>query len=147
MPWTKIRYPVSMKHLPAEVRGKAIEIGNALLENRNMEEGIVIATAISRAKDWAAEHGKTPDNPKISRITDVKKHGKDRYVIPHENEWAIKVEGKNKPEKIFRHKKDAVKQARKEAKEVNGSLTIQKKTGQVERKISYNPNNTGIKQY
>jgi uncharacterized protein YdaT len=147
MPWTKSEYPVSMKNLPEEVRNKAIEIGNALLEDRNMEEGIAIATAISRAKDWAAERGKETENPETSRTTDVKKHGEDRYVIPHENEWAIKVEGRDKLEKIFHHKKDAVKQARKEAKEANGSLTIQKKTGKVEKKISYNPKNTGVKQY
>ncbi len=72
MPWTKANYPASMKHLPSEVRHKAIEIGNALLEERKMEEGIAIATAISRAKDWAAEHGKKIENTKTSKITDVK---------------------------------------------------------------------------
>jgi uncharacterized protein YdaT len=41
-----------MKNLPDEVRNKAIEIANALLEERNMGEGIAIATATSRAKDW-----------------------------------------------------------------------------------------------
>jgi uncharacterized protein YdaT len=54
MPWTKTNYPNSMKNLPAAVRSKAIEIGNALLGEGKMEEGIAIATAISRAKDWAA---------------------------------------------------------------------------------------------
>ncbi len=58
MPWTKTDYPVSMKNLPKEVRDKAIEIANALLEERKMDEGIAIATAISRAKDWAANRGK-----------------------------------------------------------------------------------------
>jgi len=53
MPWTKDNYPVSMKNLPDEIRNKAIEIANALLEEKNMEEGIAIATAISRAKVWA----------------------------------------------------------------------------------------------
>ena len=58
MPWTKNDYPNSMKNLPDEVRNKAIEIGNALLDEKNMDEGIAIATAISRAKDWAANRGK-----------------------------------------------------------------------------------------
>ena len=56
MPWTKKDYPDSMKNLPEAVRNKAIEIANVLLEEKNMEEGIAIATAISRAKDWAANH-------------------------------------------------------------------------------------------
>ena len=57
MPWTKTDYPNSMKNLPAKVREKAIAIANALLHEKNMEEGILIATAISRAKDWAANRG------------------------------------------------------------------------------------------
>jgi len=59
MPWTKDNYPDSMKNLPSDIRGKAIEIANALLEERKMEEGIAIATAISRAKEWAANHSKS----------------------------------------------------------------------------------------
>jgi len=146
MPWTKTNYPNSMKHLPEAVRNKAIEIANALLEERHMEEGIAIATAISRAKDWAAEHGEKYEDPGKSHITDVKVHGKDRYVVPYEGEWAIKVEGEEKIEKRFRYKKAAITQARKEAKAINGLLTIQRKNGKVEQKISYNPKNPKTKQ-
>ncbi len=145
MPWTKNNYPNSMKNLPAAVRNKAIEIANALLEEKQMEEGISIATAISRAKDWAAIHGKKIDNPEKSKITDIKVHGQDRYVIPYDKQWAIKVEGKEKVEKVFPTKKEAISQARQEAKEVNGSLTIQLKTGKIEKRVSYNPNNKGPK--
>jgi hypothetical protein len=67
-------------------------------------------------------------------------------VIPYENEWAIKVEGREKIEKVFHTKQEAIKQARKEAKKINGSLTIQRKTGKVEKRISYNPKNVGPKQ-
>lgn len=146
MPWTKTDYPNSMKNLPSAVRNKAIEIGNALLDEGEMEEGIAIATAISRAKDWAAEHGKKVQDPERSKITDVKIHGQDRVVIPYEDKWAIKIEGHTKVEKTFDTKEEAVKQARKETKKVNGSLTIQRKTGKVEKRISYNPKNTGRKQ-
>lgn len=87
MPWTKTDYPASMKNLPDEVREKAIEIGNALIEEGRMEEGIAIATAISRAKDWAANRGKeTANENEDSRTVDVKKHGEDRYVIPYKGE-------------------------------------------------------------
>ena len=40
-----------MKNLPVAVRNKAIEIANDLLEERDMDEGIAIATAICRVKD------------------------------------------------------------------------------------------------
>jgi uncharacterized protein YdaT len=146
MPWTKSNYPNSMKNLPDEVREKAIEIANVLLEEKDMEEGIAIATAISRAKDWAANRGMKVEDPENSKISDVKEHGKDRYVIPHEDEWAIKVEDEHKVEKTFRRKKDAVQQAQREAKEANASLSIQKKTVKIEKRVSFNPHRRAPKQ-
>jgi uncharacterized protein YdaT len=142
MPWTKSDYPASMKNLPSSVKNKAVEIANALLDDSKMGEGRVIATAISRAKDWAANRGKkTSATSKNSRSTDVKKHGEDRYVIPYnEKEWAIKNEGSQRVSKIFSTKKEAVKKARTEARKANASLTIQKRTGRVQQRISYNPN-------
>lgn len=148
MPWTKDNFPDSMKNLPAEVREKAIEIANALLEERKMDGGIAIATAISRAKDWAVNRGKDIESEADgSRSTDVKRHGEDRYVIPyHEQEWAIKNEGSEKVEKVFHNKKEAVQEARKEARKARASLTIQKRDGKVQQRISYNPNRRAKKQ-
>ena len=148
MPWTKNDYPDAMKNLPREVREKSIEIANALLDEKNMDEGIAIATAISRAKDWAANRGKeTESQSSDSRTTDVKEHGEDRYVIPHqEHQWAIKNEGSERVEKIFTNKMEAVQQARKEARQANASLTIQKRDGRVQQRISYNPNKRAKKQ-
>jgi uncharacterized protein YdaT len=142
MPWTKADYPDAMKNLPAEVREKSIEIANALLEEKRMDEGIAIATAISRAKDWAANRGKSFESKKAdARTSDVKEHGEDRFVIPHaDHRWAIKNEGSERAQKVFDHKKEAVQQARKEAREANASLTIQKRDGRVQQRISYNPN-------
>ena len=117
MPWTNNEYPASMKNLPTEVREKAIEIANALLESEetNMDEGIAIATAISRAKDWAANRGiDIESTAEDSKSTDVKQHGEDRYVIPYEgSRWAVKSEGSESVEKIFDYKVEAVKYARK----------------------------------
>jgi uncharacterized protein YdaT len=62
MPWTKTDYPNSMKNLPVAVRNKAIEIANALLEKRHMDEGVSIATAISKAKEWAVKRGLMVDH-------------------------------------------------------------------------------------
>ena len=145
MPWTRSNYPASMKNLPAQVRYKAIEIANALLDEKNMREGIVIATAISRAKDWDANRGKkTKLKSRDSRSSDVKKHGEDRYVIPyHDHEWAIRKEGAKKVTRVFSNKREAVKAARSQARQAQASLTIQKRTGQVQERISYNPHNTG----
>jgi len=146
MPWTKHDYPASMKNLPTEVREKAIDIANALLEESEMDEGIAIATAISRAKDWAANRGKAiepvSDDAKTS---DVKEHGEDRYVIPYEGKWAVRSERSDRVEKIFEHKVEAVKYGRSAARKSNASLTIQKKSGRVQQRISYNPNRRASK--
>lgn len=146
MPWTKKDFPASMKNLPEGVRNKAIEIANALLEEKNMGEGIAIATAISRAKDWAANHGKQSEAVEgTSRKTDVKVHGEDRYVSPHGNKWEVKKE-KGKREEIFDTKKEAVNQAAKEARGSNASVTIQGKHGKIEKRESFNPNRKAPKQ-
>ncbi len=57
MPWDSTYYPVSMKHLPFEVRAKAIDIANALLEE-GMEERMAIRIAIAKAKEWARHHAR-----------------------------------------------------------------------------------------
>ena len=54
MPWDENYYPRSMAHLQSEIRVKAIEIANALLEE-GYEEGRAIRIAIAKAKEWAAK--------------------------------------------------------------------------------------------
>lgn len=145
MPWTKRNYPVSMKNLPEAVRNKAIDIANALYDEKNMPEGIMIATAISRAKDWASNRGMRSKPKKGSVSKDVKKHGQDVYVIPSPEGWALKKE-KGKRKRVFDTKKEAVKEAREEAKKANASLTIQRKDGKIDKRTSYNPNRKQPKQ-
>ena len=140
MPWTKSDYPPAMQSLRAEVRQKAIEIANALLKETYMDEGLVIATAISRAKDWAANRGKPFSKKNVeSKTVDVKKHGEDTYVTPAEDGWRVKKEG-SRISQGFDTKKEAVAAAKQEAKKANASVTIQRKDGKVEKRISYNPN-------
>lgn len=55
MPWNSAYYPVAMRHLPPEVREKAIAIANALLDE-GTEEGKAIRIAIAKAKEWALRH-------------------------------------------------------------------------------------------
>jgi len=64
MPWSDDRYPPAMRRLPPEVRAKAIEIANALLES-GRDEGAAIRIAIARAKEWAAHRGFAVDRSKF----------------------------------------------------------------------------------
>jgi len=52
MPWDETYYPRSMTNLPPEVRLKAIEIANALLEE-GCDDRKAIRIAIVKAKEWA----------------------------------------------------------------------------------------------
>jgi uncharacterized protein YdaT len=140
MPWTVTKYPPAMKNLPRPVRNKAIEIANALLMGKNIEEGIIIATAISRAKDWAKNRDISTKPKGSSRQTDVKQHGQDRYVVPQGNDgWAVRKE-KSRTKEVFDNKEQAIKKAKKEAMHFNASVTIQRKNGKIEKRQSYNPN-------
>jgi len=56
MPWSETYFPVSMRHLSAAARAKAIEIANALLAD-GKDDGMAIRIAIAKAKDWAQAHG------------------------------------------------------------------------------------------
>ncbi len=49
MPWSKSNYPDSMKNMEPEVREKAIDIANTLVEDEGYEEGRAIAQ--SQAKE------------------------------------------------------------------------------------------------
>ena len=145
MPWTKTNYPVSMKNLPKPVRDKAVEIANALYKNRDMDEGLMIATAISRAKDWAANRNLDVATARSSsRSSDLKDHGSDQYVIPHKDGWAVKSE-KSKTGKVFSTKKEALENAREKAKKHNAAITVQNKSGRIQKRASFNPNNKGKK--
>ncbi|AWV04707.1 hypothetical protein DM992_35795 [Burkholderia sp. JP2-270] len=55
MPWNDERYPPSMRNLQPPVRGKAIEIANALLR-QGRTEGSAIRIAIAQAKRWGHAH-------------------------------------------------------------------------------------------
>lgn len=135
MPWTKNDYPNSMKNLEPTLREKAIEIANAILSEGKMhDEGQVIATSISKAKDWASHHGmKVPKTE-----TDLKDHGTDQYVTPHQNGWALKTENSEKPYKVYATKHEAIEKGEEMARKHNANLIIQGEDGKIEHKYSFN---------
>lgn len=75
MPWNYDDYPPSMNHMEPHIREKAIDIGNAL-----MEQGYTVATAvpiaITQARRWAeGDEGKIYD--------------RNYHVVPHAWGWAV----------------------------------------------------------
>lgn len=58
MPWSKKNYPNAMKNLSDKVRNKAIQIANAILRLRKLNEGSAIAIGISKAKEYVRNFSK-----------------------------------------------------------------------------------------
>jgi len=56
MPWDETYYSKSTRNLAPEVRLKAIQIANALLEE-GYDEGRAIRIAIAKAKEWTERGG------------------------------------------------------------------------------------------
>ncbi|MDG0871520.1 DUF2188 domain-containing protein [Paenibacillus thiaminolyticus] len=99
MPWNEHNYPPSMKHLLSEVRNKAIEIANALLEE-GMEEGRAIPIATAQAKKWHEVH--YPDHSGREDIL---------HVVPAGEDWAVTAEGREHPLMTAQTKQEAVQYA------------------------------------
>ncbi len=127
MPYSKNEYPDSMKKLSPEVRDKAIEILNSLIEEGKMKKDIAIATAISKAKEWAGEQGSGSGNG----------NDKDLHVKSHDDGWAVEEEDNRKAKHVFDKKEYAVEKARELAKKNNVSLIIHKSDGKIQEKRSY----------
>jgi len=133
MPYTKDNYPNTMKNLNEEVRKKAIEILNKLLEDKNMDESIAIPTSISRAKDWAANRSIDFNHTQA----DEKKHGNDLYVMPRENKWIIKKEKSARASFTFSTKKDAIDKASEMAQDSHVNVTIYGTEGKIQDRKSF----------
>lgn len=63
--------------------------------------------------------------------------GKNQWVSPRENGWAVHSEGSSRDTKIFSTKAEAVAHARKIAKNQKSELIVQKKDGKIESKDSF----------
>lgn len=63
MPWYNGDYPPSYKNQPDELREKAVEIANALLQD-GTEEGIAIATGLKQARELLKNYGVHNDKNK-----------------------------------------------------------------------------------
>ncbi|GKV54900.1 hypothetical protein NCCP2222_08470 [Sporosarcina sp. NCCP-2222] len=108
MPWDEQDYPASFKNLDKEVRHKAIEIANALLEEK-YDEGRAIAIAISKARDYV--HG--DDN---SRTT--------YEVKPEKEDWILVEKGGDRA--IYKEavKEDLLEKAKPYVNDKDGILAV-----------------------
>ncbi|KGX92032.1 hypothetical protein N781_03175 [Pontibacillus halophilus JSM 076056 = DSM 19796] len=118
--WTKQDYPESMKNLPDEVREKAIEIANALLDEEDMPEGRAIAIATSQAQK---SEGSTDKDTVY-------------HVVPQEERWAVMKEDAKQASYMADTKDDAMERARDLMNKHDAILVVHKADGTVQQQIN-----------
>lgn len=119
MPWNKNDYPDAMKNLDNQVKGKAIEIANELV-NQNYSEGRAIPIAIERAREWADNNGSSSSNSKIY------------HLVPDDDKWEIKKENGERASFTFDTKKEARDKANDMMKNNSLTIVIHKNDGTIE---------------
>ncbi|TYO69804.1 DUF2188 domain-containing protein [Rossellomorea marisflavi] len=116
MSWSKQDYPESLKNLPSDVRNKAIEIGNALLDE-GYEEGRAIAIATDRAHK--SEEGTQSDKTEY-------------HVTVHDDGWQLKKADGQRAIMVEETKEKLLERAKRYATDHSGTLVVYKEDGSVE---------------
>ncbi|HEY4554304.1 MAG TPA: DUF2188 domain-containing protein [Bacillaceae bacterium] len=119
MPWSKNDYPDSMKNLPEDVRNKAIEIANAVLED-DKDEGRAISIGIAQARKYI--EGESNDRPEFH----VKAEGEDWVLKKQEGERAIFREST---------KESLIGKAKEYVNDHDGILVVHTKDGDISQKL------------
>ena len=123
MPFDRTNYPSSMKNLDKQVRDKAIDIVNAMLEEGYKEDN-AIPIAVSQAKDWAADASR--NELKQIRKKDLKNHDKDKgnssarlqdadVIVSYnydKDKWQVTSKGASQVEGYYDSKKEASNRAK-----------------------------------
>ncbi|WLR52175.1 DUF2188 domain-containing protein [Bacillus tianshenii] len=123
MPWTKNDYPSSMKNLPSDVRNKAIEIANSLVEKEGMEEGRAIAIATSQAEKSEGDNSDAGDKLIY-------------HVQPQDEEWAVMKEGAKQASYTFSTKNEAMDKGRELMNNNDCELIVHKRDGSIQDRIN-----------
>ncbi|MCA1055574.1 DUF2188 domain-containing protein [Rossellomorea aquimaris] len=119
MPWSKHDYPASLKNLPEDVRNKAIEIGNALLDE-GYDEGRAIAIATDQAHK--AEEGKGQEKTEY-------------HVRTHSEGWQLVKEGGSRAILVEGTKEALLSKAKDYVNDHDGTLVIHKQDDTVEKEL------------
>jgi len=115
MPWTKNDYPDSFKNLNSDVRNKAIEIANALLED-GMEEGRAIPIATEKAREYVGGNQKQ----EVFEVT------------AHQDGWQFKKESSERATFAEETKQAILDKAKPYVNERNGILKIYHEDGSLQ---------------
>lgn len=148
MPWNMNDYPASMKNLDPLIRKKAIDIGNALLNDDYPDER-AIPIAISQAEKWyddaSAEEKKDFQKAKAPQKNDSHEHDKnakklmnaDVEVKYEKDQWIVISEKASQASDTFDKKEQAVERGKEIAKNKKSSVKIYKQDGKLQDTVDY----------
>lgn len=136
MPWDTTDYPSSLKNLDVEVRKKAIDIANAMVDE-GYEEGTAIPIATEQAKEWY-ENASQQEKNQVKNMSDkqLRERGsnesksrpelldKKELVIKRDKGWAVKAEDAKKASNVYDKKEDALKRAKEIAQNKGTKVEI-----------------------
>ncbi|WP_041091006.1 DUF2188 domain-containing protein [Jeotgalibacillus soli] len=119
MPWSQKDYPHSWKNLDKHVRDKAIEIGNALIEEQGYEEGRAIAIATEQAK----------------KTVNLSSNRPIFHITTHVNGWQLKKEGQDRAVFVENTKQSLADKAKPHVTKQNGVLVIHREDDTIEQTL------------
>lgn len=125
MSFNQINYPVSFKFLNSEVKNKAIEIANSLIQG-GFEQEVSEVIALSNAKLWASYFNLKPREKNIHV-----------HLVPHPQGWALISEDASLVYFVFSSKNDALVRARAFAKNEKLKLYIHSVAGNINDSESF----------
>lgn len=140
MPWDMNDYPDSMKNMDKIVRKKAIDIGNALLDNGYSEDR-AIPIAQQQAKEWAdnASEKEKKDFEKENNPKKSDEHEQDSNpdlldndveVFFEEEKWKVQTAQADRPDSTFDKKSEAIDRANEVAENKDSKVIRYTKSGE-----------------
>lgn len=125
MSWTIANYPSSMKHLDTELRVRAIEVANSLLEE-HYEEGRAIAIVVAQAQLWANSLYDGSERPLFEQ---------DVHVVPHPQGWAVRRAHARKASFVFPSMSEAKEKALQISREDCVNVVVHDTDGRIQSRM------------
>jgi len=115
-------YPPTIQYMDTQVRDKAFDIFNALLDE-GYEDAQAIPIAIAQAKKWAQCHRNGQDSQPCV------------HVVPHPDGWAVRRANAQKSNFIFKRMSDAKTKALEIGKREQVGIVLHDEYGEVQQHI------------
>lgn len=136
MPWTMSDYPSSLKNLDYTTKKKTIDIANAMIDE-GYSEGRAIPIATAKAEEWKQnvskkeeeryqENGQPEKRLKNeeSSQNNPERLNEQEWVVPHQDDWAVKSENGKRPSDVFKNKTEAENRAKEIASNKGTKLKV-----------------------